>query len=83
MEQGIWIEVKIMPRKEILDVEGRAVMNTLKQNGKPVEDCRVGKCIRLFIKEQDSEKAKAKAKEIAETLLHNPLTETFELSLLS
>lgn len=68
-----------MPRKEVLDTQGRAVENTLRQHGKPLNSCQVGRYIVLDLPDSDTEKALAQAKEMAELVLHNPLIETFEL----
>ena len=76
---SIWIEVKILPRPEVLDVQGRAVMQTLKQNDKPIQNCRYGKCIHLEIDTKDISVAKQKVKEMADFVLTNPLTETYTL----
>lgn len=76
------IGVKVMPRKEVLDSQGRAVERTLKHHGKSLSDCRVGKYIELEIDEKDREKALAKATEICEFVLYNPLIETYELEVL-
>lgn len=73
------IGVKILPRNEVLDTQGRAVEKTLYQHGKTLEGCRVGKYVQLNIEEEDKEKALAKAKEITEFVLYNPLIETYEL----
>lgn len=73
------IGVKILPKNEVLDSQGRAVEGTLKNHGKAVTQCRVGKYVQLDIAENDSEKALSKAKEIAEFVLYNPLIETYEL----
>ena len=73
------IGVKILPKNEVLDTQGRAVEHTLKEHGRPVHHCRVGKYVQLDVAESDPQKALAKAKEIAEFVLYNPLIETFEL----
>lgn len=73
------IGVKVMPRKEVLDTQGRAVENTLRQNGRPVNACQVGRYIVLDLPEMEGDKALAQAREMAEMVLHNPLIETFEL----
>jgi phosphoribosylformylglycinamidine synthase subunit PurS len=73
------IGVKILPKNEVLDTQGRAVEGTLKAHGRAVEQARVGKYVQLEIGETDETKALAKAKEIAEFVLYNPLIETFEL----
>lgn len=73
------IGVKILPKNEVLDTQGRAVEGTLKAHKRPVEHCRVGKYVQLEINEQDEKAALQKAKEITEFVLYNPLIETFEL----
>lgn len=73
------IGVKVMPRKEVLDTQGRAVEKTLVQNGKNLNSCQVGRYVILDLPEADAGKAMAQAKEMAEFVLHNPLIETFEL----
>ena len=60
-----WVEVKILPKKEILDVQGRAILQTLEQNNHPVQDCRYGKCVQLLIKASDENQALEKAQEMA------------------
>ena len=73
------IGVRVMPRKEVLDTQGRAVEKTLQNHLKPVLSCRVGKYIVLDIDENTEGKALLKAKDIAEFVLHNPLIETYEI----
>lgn len=73
------IGVKILPKNEVLDTQGRAVEGTLRAHNKPVTQARVGKYVQLDISEVDETKALAKAKEIAEFVLYNPLIENFEL----
>ncbi|OFZ15991.1 MAG: phosphoribosylformylglycinamidine synthase, purS protein [Bdellovibrionales bacterium RBG_16_40_8] len=76
------IGVRVMPRKEVLDSQGRAVERTLRAHGKNLSHCRVGKYIELEIDEKDRQKALAKATEMCEFALHNPLIETYELEVL-
>ncbi len=73
------IGVKVMPRKEVLDTQGRAVENTLREHGQKLDRCTVGRYIVLDLPDADSEAAMARAKTMAETVLCNPLIETFEL----
>jgi phosphoribosylformylglycinamidine (FGAM) synthase PurS component len=73
------IGVKVMPRKEVLDTQGRAVENTLREHGQKLNACTVGRYIVLDLPEGNVEGAMAKAKAMAETVLYNPLIETFEL----
>jgi phosphoribosylformylglycinamidine synthase len=76
------IGVKILPKADVLDSEGRAVERTLKNHGKNLSSCRVGKYIQLEIDEVSKDKALSKAQEITEFVLYNPLTEVFELEVL-
>jgi phosphoribosylformylglycinamidine synthase subunit PurS len=77
------IGVKIMPRLEVLDTQGRAVEKTLEQHGRKVTSARVGKYVELQVGETNQEAALKKAREIAEFTLYNPLIETFELEVVS
>lgn len=78
----IKIGVKILPRTEVLDSQGRAVERTLRNHGKGLGGCRVGTYVQLEIDEKDREKALSKAKEITEFVLYNPLIQTYELEIL-
>lgn len=71
--------VRVMPKNEVLDSQGRAVEKTLQHHGKSVQHCRVGRYIELEIEESDKNKAMAKAQEIAEFVLYNPLIEVYEI----
>jgi phosphoribosylformylglycinamidine (FGAM) synthase PurS component len=72
-----------MPRKEVLDTQGRAVENTLRGHGHNAVACTVGKYILLDLPEaKTTDQALAKAREMAELVLYNPLIETFELEAL-
>lgn len=73
------IGVKILPKNEVLDSQGRAVESTLKAHGRTVNQCRVGKYVQLDIAEADETAALRKAREITEFVLYNPLIETYEL----
>lgn len=75
------VAVKILPRKDVLDSQGRAVEKTLSQYGKSVQSCKVGKYIQLDFAGESESQALAKAKDIAEFVLVNPLIESFELEL--
>ena len=76
------IGVKILPRPEVLDSQGRAVEKTLHQHKYTVGDCRVGKYVQLNFEGSSEEEALSKAKDIAEFVLHNPLVENYELEVL-
>lgn len=70
--------VKVMPRDVILDVQGRAVEQTLKEQQKSVASCRVGRFVELEIP-AGTQSPELRVKEIAESLLCNPLIETYEI----
>lgn len=76
------VAVKILPRNEVLDTQGRAVQRTLERAGKNLSNCRVGKYIELQLDGSD-EQVLAQAKEITEFVLHNPLIESYQLEIVS
>ncbi len=75
--------VTVMPRKEVLDTQGRAVEETLRREGEPVVSCRVGRYVELKVKAASQAKADGLAKKVSEGLLANQLIETFELKSLN
>ena len=76
------IGVKILPRDVVLDTQGRAVEKILGQQGRAVNECRVGRFVQLDIEESDEKMALEKAAEMADFVLHNPLIEKYELEVL-
>jgi phosphoribosylformylglycinamidine synthase len=78
----IKVGVKVMPREVILDTQGRAVEQILRQQKMHVGQCRVGRFVELDFPTESTEAALSEAKVIAEKVLHNPLIETFELTLM-
>lgn len=58
------VQIKVMPLKELLDPQGKAVMGGLENLGLGgVEDVRVGKNITLQVNAESPEKARAIAEE--------------------
>ena len=77
------VEVKVMPLKELLDPQGKAVMGGLSNLGmSDIRDVRVGKNITLQIEASDAAAAVAKAEEAAKKLLANQVMEYFEVRVL-
>jgi phosphoribosylformylglycinamidine synthase len=75
-------EIKIMPLKELLDPQGKAVMGGLANLGiKNVDDVRIGKHIQLRIEADSAEEAKAVAEEASRKLLANQVMEEFTISI--
>ena len=74
------VQIKVMPLKELLDPQGKAVMGGLQSLGmKGVEDVRIGKNITLQIKANSADEAKQLAEEASKKLLANPVMEYFEV----
>ena len=75
------VQIKVMPLKELLDPQGKAVMNGLQNLGiRTVEDVRIGKNISLQIDADSEEIAKQVAEEASKKLLANPVMEYYEVS---
>jgi phosphoribosylformylglycinamidine synthase PurS subunit len=75
------VEIKVMPLKELLDPQGKAVMGGLANLGLGgVEDVRIGKNITLQVNAGSPEQAKQIAEEASRKLLTNPVMEYFEVS---
>lgn len=75
------VQVKVMPLKDLLDPQGKAVMGGLQSLGiNNVEDVRIGKNITLQVNAESPDSAKAIAEEASKKLLSNPVMEYFEVS---
>jgi phosphoribosylformylglycinamidine synthase PurS subunit len=76
------VQVKVMPLKELLDPQGKAVMGGLQNLGiKSVQDVRIGKTIQLQVDAANPDEAKQIAEDASRKLLANPVMEYFEISL--
>lgn len=75
-------QVKVMPLKELLDPQGKAVMGGLANLGlNGIKDVRIGKNITLQIEAETADAAKLAAEEAAKKLLANQVMEMFEVSI--
>jgi phosphoribosylformylglycinamidine synthase PurS subunit len=75
------VQVKVMPLKELLDPQGKAVMSGLQSLGlKNVNDVRIGKSISLQVEAASAEEARQVAEEAGRKLLANPVMEYFEIA---
>jgi len=73
--------VDVMPKREILDPQGKAVLGALPRLGfEGVVDVRQGKRFELELAGEATEKALSEVRMMAETLLSNPVIEDFEVS---
>ena len=78
------VEVKVMPLKELLDPQGKAVMGGLSNLGlKNVSDVRIGKNITLQVEAADPDAARAIAEEASKKLLANPVMEFYEIEMIN
>ena len=76
------VQVKVMPLKELLDPQGKAVMGGLQNLGLGnIQDVRVGKNITLQVEANTPDQAKTIAEEASRKLLANPVMEYFEVSI--
>ena len=75
-------EINVMPLKALLDPQGKAVTNGMKNLGLPeIENVRIGKHISLQIEASSKETAKEKVDNACKKLLANPIMEFYEFSL--
>ena len=74
------IQVKVMPLKELLDPQGKAVRGGLENIGiAGIQDVRIGKNVTLYIDAPSEEGARQLAEEAAKKLLANPVMEYYEI----
>ncbi len=75
-------QIKVMPLKNLLDPQGKAVLGSLASLGIiGIQDARIGKQIDLTIDAENADEAKAKADEAAIKLLANAVMEMYEITL--
>ncbi len=75
-------EINVMPHKALLDPQGKAVSNSMKNIGLPeIGSVRIGKHITLEIEADDKTEAEKKVEEACKKLLANPITEGYEFEI--
>ena len=79
----IEVGIKIFLKKQVLDVQGRSLAQTLFHQGYAIKDCNYGKFIKLQINTDNKEEALEQSQKMAKNVLCNTLVETFELEILS
>ena len=77
------LAIKIFLKKEILDLEGRAIQDVLKKKYKHLKNCSVGKYIVLESDQKDKTLFLKEAQKIASEVLADKLTEDFEIEILN
>ena len=74
--------INIMPLKELLDPQGKAVNNSLHNLGlSQVQDVRIGKHITLLVEAGSKEDAQKLAHDACKKLLANQVMESFDLTI--
>ena len=74
------VEIRVVPRRGILDPQGKAVTDALHTLGfGEVRDVRVGRHIVVETDAADAEGAGANARRMCDRLLANPVTEDYEI----
>ncbi len=74
------IHINVMPLKDLLDPQGKAVTGSLHNLGlSGVRDVRIGKHINLQIEAADEAAARELAQDACKKLLANPVMEAFEI----
>jgi phosphoribosylformylglycinamidine synthase PurS subunit len=72
-------EIDVMPHKELLDPQGKAVASSLqKLNFESVEEVRIGRHITIKIKAKSAEEAGAHIEEACKKLLANAIMEGYK-----
>ncbi len=74
--------INVMPLKELLDPQGKAVNNSLHNLGLvQVQNVRIGKHITLTIEANNKAEAEAMAADACKKLLANQVMESFEITI--
>ena len=72
------IEIEVMPRKELLDPQGKAVTHAMASIGMhEIEGVRIGRHIRLFVDSDSMETAKERVEEACKNMLANAIMESY------
>jgi len=75
-------EIDVMPKKEILDPQGKAVTGSMKNLGlAEIQNVRIGKHITLEIDAENKEAANSKVDTACKSLLANLIMESYSFSL--
>jgi phosphoribosylformylglycinamidine synthase PurS subunit len=75
-------EIDVMPKKEILDPQGKAVTGSMKNLGlDEIHNVRIGKHISLEIEADSEEIANAKVEKACKNLLANLIMESYSFKI--
>ncbi len=74
-------EIDVMPHDALLDPQGKAVSNSMKNVGLPeIDGVRIGKHIRLFVEADSKDNAEVKVEEACKKMLANQIMESYSFS---
>lgn len=74
-------EINILPLKELLDPQGKAVEQGLHKLNFQMSNVRIGKHITLKIEANTKDEASKQVEEACKKLLHNPVMEYYEFTI--
>lgn len=78
------VQIKVMPLKDLLDPQGKAVHGGLQNLGLDnIDDVRVGKHITLKVNAPTEKEAKEAAENACKKLLANPVMEFYEIEMIN
>ena len=76
-------EIDVMPHDALLDPQGKAVSNTMKNIGLPeIDGVRIGKHIRLFVDAKSDDEATKKVDDACKKMLVNQIMESYSFLIL-
>ncbi|MEY3236237.1 MAG: hypothetical protein RI883_338 [Bacteroidota bacterium] len=74
-------EIDVMPLDALLDPQGKAVTNSMKNIGlAEIDGVRIGRHVRLFVEAASIEIAELKVEEACKKLLSNQIMESFSFT---
>jgi phosphoribosylformylglycinamidine synthase len=72
------VHVRVMPRGSLLDPQGQAVAHALAALGfEGASEVRVGRAVELTVAAASRDEAEARARQMCDRLLANPVTEDY------
>ncbi|HTD41242.1 MAG TPA: phosphoribosylformylglycinamidine synthase subunit PurS [Mucilaginibacter sp.] len=75
-------EIDVMPKKEILDPQGKAVTGSMKNLGlTEIHNVRIGKHISLEIEAENEDIANSKVEQACKSLLANLIMESYSFKI--
>lgn len=80
MSERFEAEIRITPRRGILDPEGETIARALSNLGyEGVEEVRAGRLVRITVASESEEAARASVTRMCEELIANPIIEDYEV----